>query len=170
MTLTKTKIGAIISVATLTAGQAIKIWQVNSKPVPIVEHHYHNSIVHHHYKGGNHTSIGTNSSSQGGPGEGCSTGSDMMLYSVSENFSFIGNLFIESQYLFTYSIIPIMLLLLSCLVSYFFVKRCKHFFTNTYILRLLQLADLNRKIQVWCLLAILSFTIVFDIFCIIYWG
>ena len=115
MTLTKTKIGAIISVATLT-------------------------------------------------------GSDMMLYSVSENFSFIGNLFIESPYLFTYSIIPIMLLLFSCLVSYVFVKRCKRFFTNKYILRLLQLADLNRKIQVWCLLAILSFTIVFDIFCILYWG
>ena len=82
----------------------------------------------------------------------------------------LSNLFIESKYLFTYSIIPITLLLLSCLVSYVFVKRCKHFFTNTYILRLLQLADLNRKIQVWCLLAILSFTIVFDIFCIIYWG
>jgi len=170
MTLTKTKIGAMISVATLTAGEAIRIWQVNSKPVTIVEHHYHNSVVYHNCKGSNHTSIGTNSSSQGGPGEGCSSGSDMVLYSVSENFPFIGNLFIESPYLCTYSIIPIILMLLSCLVSYFFVKRCKHFFTNTYILRLLQLADLNRKIQVWCLLAILSFTIVFDIFCIIYWG
>ena len=162
MPLTKTKLGAIVTVTTLTIGQAIKTWQSNSKPAVVNHYHYHTEI--HHHGGGNSIS------SQGSSGEGCSTGSDFMLYSVSEDFSFMGNLFIESPYLCLYSIIPITLLLLSCLLSYVFVKKCKKIFTNKHILRLLQLADLNRKIQVWCLLAILLFTIVFDIFCMIYWG
>ena len=172
MTLTKTKVTAIASVAGIAVGKAIKVWHdnVQDAPVPVVHKHYHKTVINNYYGDNNKTSIGPSSDSSGSLGEGSSNGYETILYSVCENDSIFCNLFIESRFVTIYVCIPITLLLLSCLTSYLFVHRYRSYFTNRYIIKLLELADMNRKIQVWLLLVILLFSIFFDIFCMIYWS
>ena len=113
MIISKAKITAIVTVATVTAGRAIKVWQDNVKPVPVeppasvIHEHYYAPVTKKYFYGGSNKSIGPNSGSNGGPGEGASSGSDMILYSVSENHSIFCNLFIDSNFVTVYVFIHI---------------------------------------------------------------
>ena len=79
-------------------------------------------------------------------------------------------LFIDSPYVTIHIMIPCLLLLFSFDISYLWIKFCRGYFVNVIIIRLLDLADINRRLQMYCVLGILVFSISFDIFCFIYWG
>ena len=116
MTLTKTKVTAIASVAGIAVGKAIKVWHdnVQDAPVPVVHKHYHKTVINNYYGDNNKTSIGPGSDSSGSLGEGSSNGYETILYSVCEDDSIFCNLFIESQIcydlcMYTYNIITVVL-------------------------------------------------------------
>jgi hypothetical protein len=82
---------------------------------------------------------------------------------------FLNNLFIDSPYVSIHIMIPCLLLLFSYGISYLWIKFCRGYFVNVNIIRLLDLADINRRLQVYCVLGLLAFCISFGIFCFIYW-
>ena len=81
----------------------------------------------------------------------------------------LNNLYIDSPYVSVHIMIPCLLLLFSSGISLLWIKFCRGYFVNVNIIRLLDLADINRRLQVYCVLGLLAFCISFDIFCFIYW-